>query len=223
VGVSPRLGESAALGALGAVLGAGTGRLVGAAPLGALIGGGNGLVAGWAQVYDGSTRRGRLAFVLDSTWSLTMTAAGLMVHGLSHLRGLGRGGPGYLDSWSRRQNRFVYRQGWSVRRGYAMAIGNVITGAGDPTTGEATSRRRWLVDDHENVHIDQARWFGPLFPLAYGGWSVLAALWAVISWPRVRAQRSLTAHIDALAYRSNPFERWAYAGQARQASLRAAS
>ena len=216
-----RTGESLGLAALGAALGGLTGRRIGIGALGASVGALNGALGGWRGVYDLRSRRGGVAFVLDSTWALATTAAALVVHATSHVLGVGRDGPGYVEGWSRGRNRHVYARGWSVRAGYAMAIGNVVTGAADARTGELSPRRRRLVDDHEDLHVWQARWFGPFFPVGYLAWSAVAAVAAVITWPRVRGRQGLGARVDAWAYRANPFERWAYAHQARRRHLSA--
>ena len=53
------------------------------------------------------------------------------------------------ESLSRRSNRMVFRRGFVPRRGFAITIGNVVSGAGDTSL----PRRRRLVTDHEDVHV----------------------------------------------------------------------
>jgi hypothetical protein len=180
---------------------------VGLAPVGIVIGGVNGGLAGWRQVYDWRSARGVAAFVLDSTWSLPMTAAGLVALGLGAL-----GHPGYEPSLSRRRNRQVHRRGFVLRRGFAVTWGPVVNGAAGPD-GTLSERRIRLVTDHEDVHVWQARWFGPLYPLAYVGWMALAGPAAALRWA-VRRDTSLASSVEAWAYYANPFEWWAYSRDA---------
>lgn len=197
--------EAAAVGVAGATLGYLTGRSVGVPVAGAIIGGASGLINGWRGTYAWDTPRGVGAFFADHTWALASTLGGLASHALS----AAWGDAGYQASMSERRNRHVYARGFQVRRGFAMAMGNVVTGAGD---------RQRLVDDHEEVHIWQARLLGPVYPVAYLGWSIAAAPVGVVRWWRGGRTQPLSRMVDAVAYRANPFERWAYAHQARRAT-----
>ncbi len=213
--MNERVTEAAAVGAAGAALGAGAGALVGLAAPAAVVAATNGVVAGYRQIYDWQTQKGRLAFVLDSTWALATTSAGLV----SQL--IGRVAQSrYDESLSRRSNRHVYERGFVVRRNFAVTVGNVVSGAGD-TTDE---RRRNLVTDHEDVHIWQSRMLGPLFPVMYLGWMVVIAPVAVIGWARGRLSgdrsTSLWAAIDKCAYWQNPLERQAYLRASRASEAR---
>ena len=118
--------EAAAIGASGALLGAVAGRPFGLGIPAAIIAGANGAVCGWRRVYDWRTRKGATALALDSTWALPMTAAGLFANGVGALT---RGD--LVVELSRRANRQVYRRGFQPRRGFAITLGNVISGAGD--------------------------------------------------------------------------------------------
>lgn len=202
-------GAEAVLGTLaGGVLGGLALAPIGLAPVGIVVGGLNGGIAGWRQVYDWRSTRGVAAFVLDSTWSLPMTAAGLVALGVSAF-----GDSGYEPSLSRRQNRQVHRRGFVVRRGFAVTWGPVVNGAAAPD-GTLTERRVRLVTDHEDVHAWQARWFGPLYPLAYLGWMALAGPAGAVRW-LLRRDTTLTHAVEAWAYYANPFEWWAYSRDAR--------
>jgi hypothetical protein len=44
----------------------------------AAVGVANGAITGWRRVYDWGCSNGVVAFTLDSTWSIPMTAAGLV-------------------------------------------------------------------------------------------------------------------------------------------------
>lgn len=197
-----RLVEAIAVAAVGGGLAAAVGAPLGLAVPLAVVGGANGLLSGWRGVYDVRRSTGLLAVVLDSTWALPMTAAGLVAQAV----GLGSRRSGYEAELSERQNRHVYRRGLMPRRGFAITLGNVISGAGDVDV----PRRRRLVTDHEDVHVWQARWFGPLFPVLYGGWMLAGgAVGAVVWLGRYRRER-FTSVVESCAYYLNPFEWWAY-------------
>lgn len=172
-----------------------------AGPLG-VVGAANGVICGWRGVYAWRSAPGPIAFVLDSTWALPMTAAGLAAQVL----GLVRGRPEYDASMSTRANRQVFRRGFVPRRGFAITIGSVIGGAGDT----AIERRRRLVTDHEDVHVWQARWFGPLFPVLYGGWMLAGAVVGAVVWSLRRRGERFGHVVESVSYYLNPFEWWAY-------------
>ena len=195
--------EAIAVGTAGAVLAYATGRTVGVAVPAAAIGGLSGALNGWRRIYDWRSRVGVAGFVLDHSWGLVSTAGGLVSHALSTVGS----DPGYVAEVSERRGRHVYDAGFSVRGGFAMTMGNVVTGA----------RGRYrLVDDHEQVHVWQGRLLGPLYPVIYVGWSVVAAPLGVWRWWRSGRIQRLGRCVDAVSYRANPFERWAYAVQARR-------
>ena len=194
--------EAAAVGVLGGVVASAVGAPFGLAMPFAAVGAVNGGVAGWRQIYDWSCSNGIVAFALDSTWAMPMTAAGLA----SQVLGVVRGRPGYDSSLSRRSNRQVFQRGFVPRRGFAITVGHVISGAGDTSN----QRRRRLVTDHEDVHVWQARWFGPLFPIAYGAWTLGGGAVGILVWVSRRRQERFTKVVESCAYYLNPFEWWAY-------------
>ena len=194
--------EAAAVAVLGGVFGAAVGGPLGLAiPVGAEAAA-NGAISGWRRIYDWSCSNGLVAFTLDSTWAFPMIAAGLFSHGVAALSKK----PGYDADLSRRQNRHVYQRGFMPRRGFAITVGNVISGAGDTSL----PRRQRLVTDHENVHIWQARWFGPFYPLLYGGWMLLGGATGAVVWVGRRRSDRFTKVVESCAYYINPFEWWAY-------------
>ncbi len=213
--MNERVTEAAAVGAAGAALGAGAGALVGLAAPAAVVAATNGVVAGYRQIYDWQTQKGRLAFVLDSTWALATTSAGLVSQLIGRVTK-----SRYDESLSRRSNRHVYERGFVVRRNFAVTVGNVVSGAGD-TTDE---QRRSLVIDHEDVHIWQSRILGPLFPVMYLGWMAVMAPFAAVGWARGRLSgdrsTSLWAAIDKCAYWQHPLERQAYLRASRASEAR---
>ena len=197
--------EAAAVGVLGGAFAFGVGSLlgtpwaVGFATVGVL----NGLLSGWRGIYSWTCSKGLVAFTLDSTWGLPMTAAGVFANviGLATRRT-----SGYVADLSERQNRHVYRRGFMPRKGYAITLGNVIGGAGDVDR----SRRRRLVTDHEDVHCWQARWFGPFYPSLYVGWMVVGGAVGMVVWVVKRRSDPFVKVVESAAYFLNPFEWWAY-------------
>jgi hypothetical protein len=201
-GAFPRIAEAVSTAAAGASLGALAGWPFGVSiPLG-VVGGINGAVCGWRGTYEWRSPVGFVGFVLDSTWAAGTTASALF----AHLAALARGNPQYHDELSRRHNRHVYGRGFQPRKRFAITLGNVIAGAGDLTS----ERRRRLVTDHEDVHVWQARWFGPLYPVLYVGWALGAAAIGVVVWVVRRRGEPFTKVVESCAYYLNPFEWWAY-------------
>ncbi len=162
----------------------------------------NGAISGWRGVYGWRSATGWVAFVLDSTWATVPVSVGL----LAHLVALVSRRPGYEASLSRRQHRHVYRNGAHLKPGFALTVGNVISGA-DNVDG---ARRRKLITDHEAVHVWQARWFGPLYLVLYGLWAGAAVMVGVALWVVRRRRQRLGKVIESCAYYLNPFEWWAY-------------
>jgi hypothetical protein len=208
-----RVFETVALGVGGAVLGGLTGRIVGWRSAGAAIGALNGLIGGWRQVYQWREARGWLTFGIDSTWALATTSAGLFSHGIAAAMTLGGQPARYSYALSKRQGRHVYSGGFRPRAGFVVTLGNVVSGAGDLDQ----ARRIKLVTDHEQIHINQARSLGPLYPVVYGGSMAVGAAVAAASAIAARAkpQRGQTPPrlfdlLETYAYYCNPCEWWAY-------------
>jgi hypothetical protein len=197
-----RLAETLTVAAGGAALGGLAGAPFGLARPLALVGGLNGAISGWREIYEWPTARGAAAFVLDSTWGIASTAGALASHAVA----TARGGAGYDASLSRRQNRHVYSRGFQPRRTFVITVGNVVSGAGDTTV----ARRRKLVTDHEDVHVWQARWFGPLYPVLYAGWMAAGGCVGAVLWAARRRHQRFTQVVETCAYYLNPFEWWAY-------------
>ncbi|MFM2073207.1 MAG: hypothetical protein RLZZ623_3471 [Actinomycetota bacterium] len=171
----------------------------------AAVGAVNGALSGWRSVY-GWRRHGVLALVLDSTWASLPVAVSLGAHVVAAVSA----DAGYEASLSVRQNRHVYRRGAHLKPGFAFTIGNVISSAGDVDR----PRRRRLITDHEDVHVWQARWFGPFYLLLYGGWSVLGTVGGVLLWLKRGRSGPLSVMVESCSYYLNPFEWWAYSRDA---------
>ncbi len=197
--------ESLVVGAVGGAFAFGVGSLIatGVAVAGAVVGGLNGLISGWRGIYSWRKTKGYVAFVLDSTWALPMTTAGVFANsvGLATSRT-----SGFVADLSVRQNRHVYRRGFMPRKGFAITLGNVIGGADDV---ERTRRRR-LITDHEDVHCWQARWFGPFYPTLYVGWMLIGGAVGMVIWLVKRRDDPFPKVVESAAYFINPFEWWAY-------------
>jgi hypothetical protein len=196
------LAETFAATAAGAALAGGVGSLLGVAVPAAIVGGLNGAISGRRRIYDWSSAKGVAAFAIDSTWSLTTTTAGLFAHGVAALRR----DAGYSPELSERKNRHVYERGFQPRKGFAITLGNVVNGAGDTNR----PRRIKLVTDHEDVHVWQARLFGPTYPVLYLGWMIGGGAAGALVWATTRRDESLTKVVESCAYYLNPFEWWAY-------------
>ena len=196
------LAEAIGATAAGVTLGAAAGSIVGLALPLAVVAGLNGAISGWRGTYDWKSGRGVAAFALDSTWAGVTTAAGVVANGV----GLARRDSGYHAGLSHRQNRHVYSRGLQLRKGFATTFGNVVAGAGDLTR----ARRSKLVTDHEDVHVWQARGFGPAYPILYGGWLAGGAVAGAAVWATVRREQRIGKVIESCAYYLNPFEWWAY-------------
>jgi hypothetical protein len=202
------LGEAVGVGVVGGALAALVGWIVGIEIAAAVVGTANGLISGWLGVYNLRRARGWAALTLDSTWGLLGVALGLVLH----VANLFWPAPGYDPGLSVRQDRHLYAAGASVRTGFAFTLGNVVSNAGGRAglhgDSPAVARRRRFVIAHEELHIWQNRWFGPLFQLVYFVWLVGGAIVGTIAWPIVRG-RWWNA-VETAAYYDNPFEYWAY-------------
>jgi hypothetical protein len=194
--------EAIGVAAAGAALGGLAGSAAGLAIPVAAVAGLNGAISGARGVYDWRSPKGALAFVLDSTWASPMTFAGLVAHAGGVLRRRAAYSPGL----SRRQNRHVYGRGLQLRPGFATTFGNVVCGAGDVSH----ARRAKLVTDHEDVHVWQGRWFGPLYPALYVGWMVAGGAAGAVVWATRRRGDRFGRVVESCAYYLNPFEWWAY-------------
>lgn len=203
--------ETLGLAVAGGVLGGVAGRVIGGSrPLIAITAGiaaVNGALAGRHRIHNLRHRRSLAAFALDSTWALSSTTAALVSHAIAFTR---RDRGGRSDALSRHRDRHVYATGAVLRKGYALTLGNVVSGAGDVDgDSERSQRRRALVERHEDLHVWQARVLGPIYPITYVAWSIGGAMVGFMRWWRSR-EHPLVREVDAAAYYANPYEWWAY-------------
>ena len=198
--------EAAAVGAGSAVLGWLVGLPLDLAPAAAVVGGLNGIISGWRGIYGWRTPTGWIGFLLDSTWGLIGTAGSVLFHAVQAVMPSGK----YRSDLSLRRGRHVYEGGYRLKSGFASAVGNVITNADGRSglNGAGGPRRRRLIDRHEMLHVWQQRGFGPLFPLLYAAWVVIAGSVGLVIGLTTR--RPIGRSMLTLAYYNNPFEYWAY-------------
>jgi hypothetical protein len=155
----------------------------------AISGGLNGMISGARGIYESPL--GPVAFGLDSTWGQPFTIAGLGLH-VANL------GADYDEEASQGHNRHVYTNG--VASYDALTLGNVESYKGNAV----------VLDDHEDMHIWQARVAGPAYP---GIWGVMlvtglfvASGYAIGTWD---ADNWGPAYVT-WTYWDNPWEMMAY-------------
>jgi len=207
-----RAGEALLVAAGGGVVAGATGTLLGLTVPAAAVGVVHGAIAGHRRIYPWRQGRGWVAFALDHSWALITSFASLVSHLVAAVSPTARAVP----ELSERQTRHVYLHGLRLKRGYMLTVGNVISGARDLDRASKVS----LIKVHENLHVWQARWFGPFFPLVYAAWFCLAGAGACIVGVCTR-QRPLGKFVEGWAYYRNPFEWWAYSREGRWPPTRA--
>jgi hypothetical protein len=201
--------EAAATAIAGGAAGGAAWSVVGLAWPAAIVGAVSGVVSGARGIYRWRSVSGPVAFLLDSTWALPMTTAAIVAHGAATVQGRRSG---YAEALSARANRHVYAKGLQMRKGFAITLGNVVSGAGDV---QGSPRRQKLVTDHEDVHIWQARWLGPLYPVLYVGWTLAGGAVGAVVWLTRRRAEPFTRVVETCSYYVNPLEWWAYSRDER--------
>ena len=179
----------------------------------------NAVVSAVRGVYDITCSRGLVALIVDSTWALVMTAAAVVAHGVAAATAVMGRSPRFDATASRGSTMHIYRRGLVVRGGYAITLGNVVSGAGDMSV----QSRHALVWDHERVHVAQARWWGPAYPVLYLSWMLWGTVRAGVCWVASGGRGgwlALVRGVDTAAYLRNPFERQAYRITAQRAAQR---
>jgi RHS repeat-associated protein len=171
-----------------------------AGPFGAVMGGMNGLISGIHGIYDWGSVDGWFAFLSDSTWGLIGTTLGNVVHVINLF-----GNTGYREDLSRRQNRHVYEGGFYLKEGFTFTQGNVISNAGQNGSGINAS----FIANHEELHVWQQRFFGPLFQITYVVWGIGGFIVGSVVW-LTDTNQNWGSLVETAAYYDNPFEYWAY-------------
>jgi hypothetical protein len=148
----------------------------------------------WAWRLYPPSARGLLLALVDSTWSLPNTVAGLLFMAFALARG------NVVDrAFTRHRGIVGLRHG--VIRGFATTIGPVQAGL---------SAR---VNRHEAVHVLQARLFGPLYlPLVLLNWAVATVLpyWLLYHDRAAEPINSVVAYFRHGVYPHTWHEEWAY-------------
>lgn len=163
----------------------------------ALLGLALGAVYGWAittvKVYDFGSAGGVIAYVIDHTWSMANTAIGALYLAGNLLFG------NRVDRLFTGRNVVGLRNG--VFPGFATTIGTVQAGTG------------MGIDDHEAVHVMQARIFGPLYiPMVLGNYVLATVLpyWLVYHDRTARPITGLSTYFRRGVYPHIWNEEWAY-------------
>ncbi|ONI80595.1 hypothetical protein ALI22I_45850 [Saccharothrix sp. ALI-22-I] len=164
--------------------------------IGGLLGAFHGVWAWRTRLYPRG-RRGWVLGVVDATWSLPNTVAGAVFLAYALARG-NRVDPAF----SRHRGTLGLRDG--VIKGFATTIGPVQAGIA------------MGVDDHEAVHVFQARLFGPLYlPLVAANWVVATVLpyWLLYHDRAAAPIDGVPAYFRRGVYPHCWHEEWAYRRQ----------
>lgn len=197
--------EAVATAAAGAALAGLSWSLVDGTVPAAIVGGSSGAFAGWRGIYGWPRAKAVVAFVLDSTWALPMAVAGLVAQAVATAQGPRAG---LCRPLTIRSNRHVFAKGFRFRPGFAITLGNTVNNVGDDV--HTSARRQKLVTDHEDVHVWQARWLGPLYPVLYVAWTVLGGAAGAVIWVLRRRHEPFGKVVETCSYYLNPLEWWAY-------------
>lgn len=181
-----------AVGVFGLLVGGGLGFLIGA-----LIGLALGAVYGWAlttvRAYDFGSAGGIVAYVVDHTWSVLNTLVGALFLTGNVVFG------NKLDRTFSQRSVVGLQNG--VFPGFATTIGTVQAGT------------NMGIDDHEAVHVLQARIFGPLFiPMVIVNYILATVLpyWLLYHDRTARPITGLFTYFKRGVYPHTWNEEWAY-------------
>lgn len=181
------------VGVFGLLVGGTTGLLIGAA-VGLLLG----VAYGWAiaagKAYAYGAGSGVVAFVVDHTWSVLNTLVGALFLAVNVVFG------NRVDKvFTANRNLVGLRSG--VFPGFATTIGTVQAGT------------NMGIDDHEAVHVLQARIFGPLYlPMVVGNYVLATVLpyWLLYHDRTARPITGLITYFKRGVYPHTWNEEWAY-------------
>jgi hypothetical protein len=133
---------------------------------------------------------GAPAFLLDVTWGLAGSTNGCLLHLFNFALGNHQDDP--------RGGAHRYHDGFSVRAGYAITLGAVMSNL--PAHAEELLR-------HERLHVLQNRLFGPFYTLTYIAWMGVLLLPALVAG---LMNGRLFQTVEDWCYTNNPWETWAY-------------
>jgi hypothetical protein len=132
-------------------------------------------------------------FVLDTTWGLTGSVHG----GLMHLINVVLRATYSADV---RSGAHRYESGFRIKGGFAFTQGSVMSNLrSGPGTG---------IFVHERTHVWQNRLFGPIFTWGYALWMAVMFIPGIIAGPAKGT--TVGDGIMKLCYYNNPYEAWAY-------------
>ena len=123
-----------------------------------------------ADLRAGAGRPASLAFVLDSTWALADD--GGRARRPRRRRRAAATGAGIVAGAQRAGQPPRLRRGLPAAPRLRSSRSATRSTAPASRRRHVAARRQQLVTDHEDVHVWQGRWFGPLYPLLYVGWMV---------------------------------------------------
>ena len=163
-----------------------------------------GAFSGLRRTYAWRSVAGWYAFVVDATWGLAGTTIGNLVN----IANLFWKGAGYRPDLSYRRNRHVFEHGFRIGKRYANTQGSVISNA---RIGESDRRSQFL-DRHEDLHVWQNRWFGPVYQGLYLAWLIGGFIVGSVAWAvqKTEPKQPISRFWSTCAYYNCPFEYWAY-------------
>jgi hypothetical protein len=163
-----------------------------------------GMMDGMWRIHDWGGA-GWIAFPLDTTWGLSATTTGDILHLIDFSWGDHAVGDPRTDAHR-------YLSGIAVKPGFTFTQGSVMSQAADATpagTPGATPSGIALFA-HESTHNWQNRIFGPVYLWSYVVWMILLLIPGLIFGAVVG---DVGGGITSFSYFNNPWETWGYAVQ----------
>jgi RHS repeat-associated protein len=177
----------------------------------------NGAMGGARGTYEfdaehGTPMMGALMFSLDSSLGILGTSMGAPVDQWNMLS-ITWGGANFRSDLSRGRGVHVWEGGFRVRGSSAFTQGNVMSNI--ETDGPWGRPQAYYDADrsilqHEMLHTNQSRFFGPAFQITYGGWLIVAGGAACVATCGGAALTGDFSHVSTMAYYNNPWEVMGY-------------
>jgi hypothetical protein len=136
---------------------------------------------------------GWIAFPLDTTWGLTGTTQGDVLHIINFAWG-------DHATDQTRSDAHHYNSGFVILPGGAFTQGAVMSGSPFAITSPTFA--------HENTHVWQSRLAGPFYTWTYVGWLLIWLIPGLIAGAVIG---DVGGGITSWSYLNNPWETWAYA------------